>query len=283
MDALLERVQVLVPHVSPEATDRTVRMLRQLHADALEAHAVLQRARLRSQADGSTAEDESDLGEAIAELAFDDPDDAGESGDELCKGCSEEEEPESDSSDDSQPPSPETRDRRARRVYDRQRLKATAAQRARGVPSLVSHSVPCASCRNGGEIAEGNCLAAKMLEEDNPETVDIREVITTDMPMIEGLECDGDREVACRSSRHALYKRFIAWKFADPLGAGKRKRLPDCCVWQIRFLFPDPRCGEDCDLLRGCERKGHYVGFRSAAESRAARNGETLIDLEYHD
>ena len=98
-----------------------------------------------------------------------------------------------------------------------------------------------------------------MTDPNIPETADIRDVITTDMPIAETLESDSDREVACRSARHALYKRFVAWKFADPLGAGKRKRLPDCCVWQIRFLFPDPRCGEGCDLLRDCERKGHYV------------------------
>ena len=32
------------------------------------------------------------------------------------------------------------------------------------------------------------------------------------------------------------------------------------------------------------ERKGHYnVGFRTVAESKAAREGVMLIDLEYED
>ena len=56
-------------------------MLRALHADALEAHAVLRRARLRSEADGSSAEDESHLGETVAELGFDELDETGDSTD----------------------------------------------------------------------------------------------------------------------------------------------------------------------------------------------------------
>ena len=278
MESLLERVQALVPSVSPEAAEKTISMLRVLHADCSNAFAAFRPARLRSQAGA----DESGLADPVAALVFADEDEDENDGD-VCGGCSGQEE-EDDSSSDSQPPSPGTLDRRAKREYERRRLQATASQRRRGVPSLVSaHVLQCRSCRAGGEIAEGACEAAKMTDPDNPETVDIREVITTDMPIVEACDSDSEREVACRSARYALYRRFIAWKFEEPTGAGKRKRLPDCCVWQIRFMFPDPRCDESCDLLRECERKGHYVGFRSAAESRADRDGVTLIDLEYHD
>mmetsp|Transcript_16925 Transcript_16925/g.34193 ORF Transcript_16925/g.34193 Transcript_16925/m.34193 type:complete len:85 (+) Transcript_16925:107-361(+) len=41
-------------------------------------------------------------------------------------------------------------------------------------------------------------------------------------------------------------------------------------------LFPKPVCGTcdaSCDYLDGCERSGHYTGFRTAAESRAIREG----------
>jgi hypothetical protein len=276
MDALLERVQVLVPYVSPEASARTVRMLRALHADAFEAHAVLRRARLRSEADGSSAEDESDLGEAVAELGFDEPDETGDSGDASEHGGSDSE-GEAGSDTGSRPASPHTRDRQARRAYETRRLRASARQRSQALPTLRSNELTCRPCRDGGEIADGDCEAAQMMEQD-----DIQDVVNTDMPMIEGLEGEAV-ETARRSARHAMYKRYIGWKFADPLGAGKRKRIPDCCVWQIRCLFPDPRCGPECDLLSECERCGHYTGFRTSAESKAARDGVTLIDLRYHD
>ena len=121
----------------------------------------------------------------------------------------------------------------------------------------------------------GACESAAMVEFD-----DINDIIAAEVPFVDSLDGEA-REDACRSARYKMYRGVIAWKFADPLGSGKRKRIPDCCTWQIRDLFPDPRCDETCDKLRGCERKGHYVGFRTVAESKAAREGMTLIDLEY--
>jgi hypothetical protein len=76
-----------------------------------------------------------------------------------------------------------------------------------------------------------------------------------------------------RQARHACYKGVVAWQWANPLGAEQRVRLPMCVLCRVRKLFPNPRCGEGCDYSDGCERKGHYVGFRTAEESRAAREG----------
>lgn len=84
-----------------------------------------------------------------------------------------------------------------------------------------------------------------------------------------------------RQARHACYKGVIAWQWANPLGAEQRVRLPPCVVYRVRKLFPNPRCcgerredGErPCDYLERCERNGHYTGFRTAEESRAAREG----------
>ena len=76
-----------------------------------------------------------------------------------------------------------------------------------------------------------------------------------------------------RQARHACYKGVVAWQWANPLGAEQRVRLPPCVLYRVRKLFPNPRCGEGCDYLDVCERKGHYTGFRTAEESRAAREG----------
>ena len=74
-------------------------------------------------------------------------------------------------------------------------------------------------------------------------------------------------------ARHALYKEFIAWQWASPLGAGNRVRLPKCVTCGVRKLFPNPVCGAGCDYDAGCVARGHYTGFRTAAESRAVREG----------
>ena len=76
-----------------------------------------------------------------------------------------------------------------------------------------------------------------------------------------------------REARHALYKAVVAWQWANPLGAENRVRLPCCVMYRVRKLFPNPICGGDCDYLEGCERAGHYTGFRTAEESRAVREG----------
>ena len=82
-----------------------------------------------------------------------------------------------------------------------------------------------------------------------------------------------------RAARHVCYKGVIAWQWANPLGAEQRVRLPSCVLYRVRKLFPNPCCDEGCDYLEECERKGHYVGFRTAEESRAAREGR--FDQEY--
>jgi len=84
-----------------------------------------------------------------------------------------------------------------------------------------------------------------------------------------------------RVARHALYKAVIAWQWANPLGAENRVRLPRCVEYCVRRrLFPNPVCGEGCDYLDGCEQRGHYTGFRTAAWSRAAREGAFTGDAE---
>ena len=83
-----------------------------------------------------------------------------------------------------------------------------------------------------------------------------------------------------REARHAMYKAIISWQFCSPLGAGKRVRLPKCLVSAVRRKFPNPVCGPGCDYWVQCERKGHYTGFRTAEESRAAREGRyQLVDI----
>ena len=88
-----------------------------------------------------------------------------------------------------------------------------------------------------------------------------------------------------RKARYALYRAVVGWQFADPLGAENRVRLPACVLYRNRRLFPNPCCGEacdpPCDYQSGCESRGHYTGFRTAAESRAVREGRFMcVDSE---
>lgn len=77
-----------------------------------------------------------------------------------------------------------------------------------------------------------------------------------------------------RSARYELYREVVKWQWdSGPLGAEQRVRLPKCVMVAVRRAFPDPRCGAGCDYGPECERRGHYVGFRTAAQSRALREG----------
>ena len=60
----------------------------------------------------------------------------------------------------------------------------------------------------------------------------------------------------------------------EPVGRGaQRVRLPECVTCAVRRRFPNPACGEGCDYGKQCVGRGHYTGFRTAAESRAIREG----------
>lgn len=90
------------------------------------------------------------------------------------------------------------------------------------------------------------------------------------------------------AARKAMYRAVIKWQWSDPLGGGNRVRLPRCVMHRIRKLFPNPVCREcgpaACDFLDECERRGHYTGFRTADESRVAREGRfDRIDLYQDD
>ena len=119
-----------------------------------------------------------------------------------------------------------------------------------------------------------NCMADEMMDRRT-----IRETVEA-FDEKRGLRGGGRLERHNREARHTLYKGVVAWRFADPLGAENRVRLPQCVNVKIRESFPNPRCSREhgCDFYAGCEARGHYVGFRTAAESRAEREGR-FIDL----
>ena len=183
--------------------------------------------------------------------------------------------------DDDGPPSPMTSDRRQREAWTRRRTAASRRQRAQGLPRFTANAIVCTACRDGGTMGDGSCLAKAMLDNE-----DIIDIFNSEVPEIDGMSGDA-RDDACSRARHACYRKFIAWKFADPLGSGVRRRIPDCCVWHIRDTFPDSRCGHGCDMLRCCERAGHFVGFKTAASSRRKRKADeestTLVDPDYLD
>ena len=80
-----------------------------------------------------------------------------------------------------------------------------------------------------------------------------------------------------RSARYEIYREVVKWQWdSGPLGAEQRVRLPKCVMVAVRRAFPNPRCGSGCDYGPDCEQCGHYVGFRTAAQSRALREGEGL-------
>ena len=47
--------------------------------------------------------------------------------------------------------------------------------------------------------------------------------------------------------------------------------IADCAVRRFRSEFPCPLCTEGCDMLRGCEGAGHYVGFLTAQQGKHRR------------
>ena len=286
MASLLERVVSLVPLMSPEAVTRTARKLRLVQRDVAEALSASRRSPCSSEEDEDEDGEEEAVVAALDFAATDSASDAagasndgrqdGSSGDELaadgellslrCHECSDDE---PTSEEGSQPPSPGGARQLERDAYEQRRRAADARQRS-AFPSLVSSQLKCQHCMAGGALGLGACESAAMVEFD-----DVNEIIAAEVPFVDSLVGEA-REDACRAARYKMYRAVIAWKFADPLGSGRRRRIPDCCVWQIRDLFPDPRCDETCDYLRGCERKGHYVGFRTVAESKAAKEGVTL-------
>ena len=85
---------------------------------------------------------------------------------------------------------------------------------------------------------------------------------------------------ALEKARFALYRDVISWRYCgNPLGSKNRKRLPRCVERRIRMLFANPVCSEagGCDYHDGCVAKGHYTGFKTAAQS-AAEHGEDDLD-----
>ena len=74
---------------------------------------------------------------------------------------------------------------------------------------------------------------------------------------------------AHRTARYHLHCAFAREHFGgQPQGAGARTKLADCAECTIRRLFPNPWCTPQCDLLRACEGRGHYVGFLTVQESK---------------
>ena len=81
---------------------------------------------------------------------------------------------------------------------------------------------------------------------------------------------------AHRCARYQCYRAFYSYRMAG-YTLIQRARYPDCVELLIQKKFPDLRCGDACDFLRGCERAKHYTGFLSKEESRERRDaGEGL-------
>ena len=134
-------------------------------------------------------------------------------------------------------------------------------------------------CACGGDAAAwqpsmrgDECLAKKM-RSDDASTVEhvIGQRKEIGNIVIDAENADAEVSSDRAGARHACYRAFIKWYFSQPLGRQKRVRISDCVVYTVRELFPCPECGPDCDFLRGCEHKGHYTGFKSAAASDAAK------------
>ncbi|KAL1524247.1 hypothetical protein AB1Y20_019152 [Prymnesium parvum] len=150
----------------------------------------------------------------------------------------------------------------------RRKKRSGRRGRGRGQGDDLAHNrdMLCDVCDLGSNDPKWVCSAAQMLEE--PKMQRIFEKHEKRLRSPKGLASDLDR----REARYAMYRGWVAWQFADPLGAEKRVRLPMCVMQQIRKLFPSPKCSRGCcDYGVECEKLGHYVGFRTAAESRGIR------------
>jgi hypothetical protein len=179
-------------------------MLRMLHADCKSAHAALGRVRLRNEC-GDCSESDSNTSGPVAQLGFvgdeDDDDDDDDSDDD-----NSEEDGSGSDSGNSSPSSPGAQRQRDRQAYEVRRSAADAQQRSRvGLLSLVSNLLKCRHCEHAGELGQGECEAFQMLSDD-----DILDIVN-DVPKIAEFNDDiNAREAFYRSSRHAIFKRYIA-------------------------------------------------------------------------
>ena len=125
----------------------------------------------------------------------------------------------------------------------------------------------CDCCDPEGARDAEACMAADMLQQ--------RRIVEVIYKHHKKRQRGGELGESNRSGRYASYRAVVAWQWSSgPLGAEQRVRLPACVMEAVRRAFPDPRCGEGCDYRSECEGRGHYCGFRTAAESRGLREAE---------
>ena len=158
----------------------------------------------------------------------------------------------------------------------RRRKRGGRGRRGRAHDSLgVAHGrdMQCDVCDEQIVAPQWACHAEDMLQQSK-----IQDIVAKHQKRqatAKGRASDPDR----REARFAMYRGFVAWQWADPLGAENRVRLPGCVMRRIRKLFPNPVCIPGvCDYYVECEKKGHYCGFRTADESRAVREGQFVGD-----
>lgn len=176
-------------------------------------------------------------------------------------------------SGDSAPSGSERSSQQGRPRRRRRRGGGRRGSRGSGQGTDLAHGrdMACDVCdlQSGGP--QWACMACDMLQQ--PSIQKIREKHETRLASPRGKASDPDR----REARYAMYRGVVRWHWSDPLGAENRVRLPMCVMQRIRRIFPNPACVAGvCDFGVQCERCGHYVGFRTADESRAIREGAYL-------
>ena len=136
----------------------------------------------------------------------------------------------------------------------------------------AGNRVICTACQLDGRPAgDVGCLAVRMLQRPK-----IAKAVAARR---EAEELWGIDPETRGESRFDMYRGVINWRFAGAqCGAGKRFRLANCLVYEVRSTFPNPVCGKGCDFMVKCEQLGHYVGFRTAEESKAEREGRLIGD-----